>query len=134
MGETISAAFPDRSFFAVPMIGMPNFDQIVKEFRAAVLSSRRAFDMGGAPVTGTQMAGLLEFVVKEIENMKEVSFPSMSRHVIYDGFLLPLINELTEEMKKSLPKLEDYDEKLHSKDQRPAVLKKFDERSAHIGQ
>lgn len=132
--ETISSAFPDRSFFAVPMMGMPDFESSIKEFRAKVLSNRRPFDMAGAPVTGPQMAGLLEFVVKEIENMKEISFPSMSRHVIYDGFLLPLTADITEEMKAGLPALDDYDPKLLSKDPRPPFLKSYDDKSSHIGQ
>lgn len=86
--------------------------------------------MGGARVDGEKLAGLLELVASEIQHTKEVSFPSMHRHVIYDGFLLPAVRRLLDEA--AFPRLDDYDGMLASKDPRNAIRKRYDEETAHV--
>merc|ERR1719210_1626957 len=66
--------------------------------------------------------------------MNEVSFPSMSRYVIFESFLKPLAQSILREASKQIPKLTDYDADFDSKDPRQAAIQKFDAESAHIAE
>merc|ERR1712061_750814 len=87
---------------------------------------------GGAEVRAAQLATLLELIVNEMQNMNEVSFPSMSRCVVLDGFLRPLAKKLLEEAEACIPELEDYDPELDDKDPRPGKLDEFDSQVGHV--
>lgn len=130
--ESILGYFENRTFIPIPMLGMPEFDDRMNQFRTSILKNRRPLSMGGTIVDGPSLCGLLELVVEEIRDAKEVSFPSMHRHVILDGFLLPLANDLIRDAELRLPKLEDYDPDLAKKDCRADVMKDYDSKVGHI--
>jgi len=102
------------------------------QFRSTILKTRKPLTMGGIAVDGPSLCGLLELVVKEIRNAKEVSFPSMHRCVILDGFLMPLAKELIRDAELRLPKLDDYDPDLAKKDCRGEVIREYDAKVGHI--
>lgn len=130
--ESILGYFEHRTFIPIPMMGMPEFDNRMTQFRTSILKNRKPLSMGGTTVDGPSLCGLLELVVREIRSSKEVSFPSMHRYVILDGFLLPLANGLIRDAELRLPKLEDYDPDLAKKDCRPEVIGEYDGKVAHI--
>jgi len=130
--ETIGAHFPERRFFAVPLIGMPSFEQTVKELRAEVLKNRRPLTISGEPIDGPKLSGLLELIVQEIRKTNEVSFPSMSRFIIYDSFLRPLAEEIVAGSKGKIPVLEDYDSDLSRLAPHPDALSKFEKETGHL--
>jgi len=131
--ETVRTAFPRRVFFAVPLMGMPDFEPAVGRLRGHLVEARRSLLVGGVSLSGTQLAGLLGLLVSEIRKTNEVSFPSMKRCVIFDGFLAPLVNKLADDVRAALPQLEDYDPELSSRDPREMMVSRFDEASAHLG-
>lgn len=130
--DSVRTAFPERQFFAVPLMGMPRFEETLSTLRAKIIEGRKPLTMGGAPVHGEELCGLLELIVSEVQRTSQVSFMSMNRFVIFDGFLAPLVRQLAEEAQAGLPRLEDWDADLESKDPRKAALQKFDEAVAHI--
>lgn len=130
--EVVRSAFPRRDFFAVPLMGMPDFEPAVGRLRGHLVEARRPLVVGGVSVSGTQLAGLLNLLVSEIRKTNEVSFPSMKRCVIFDGFLAPLVNKLADDFRAALPQLDDYDPELSSRDSREMVVSSFNEASAHL--
>lgn len=132
--ETISAHFPERSFFAVPLIGMPNFEQTVQELRAEVLKNRRPLTIGGEPVDGPKLSGLLELIVQEIRKSNEISLPSMSRFIVYDSFLRPLVEEIVAESKGKIPVLDDYHSELSRLAPHADAESRFEKEAGHVKQ
>jgi len=132
--ETIGTHFQDRSFFAVPLIGMPTFEQTVQELRAEVLKKRRPLTISGEPLDGPKLCGLLELIVQEILKTNEVSFPSMSRFIVYDSFLRPLVENIVADAKGKIPVLEDYDGDLSRLAPHPDALKRFEKEAGHLKQ
>lgn len=130
--DTVKAAFPQRSFLAVPMMGMPDFEDAVQKVRRQVLATREPLRIGGELVGGVQLSGLMELVVEEVSKTNEVSFPSMNRFVIFDGFLMPNVKRLVQELRDGLPTLEDYDPELGANDPRPGCLAAFDAEVSHV--
>lgn len=130
--EVIGAHFPERSFFAVPLMGMPNFEQTVTEFRAEVLKNRRPLIISGEPLDGPKLSGLLELIVQEIRKSNEVSFPSMSRYIIYDSFLRPLAEKIVAESKGGIPVIEDYVSDLARLAPHPDALSRFEKETGHL--
>jgi len=78
------------------------------------------------------LGALLQLIVKEMQSMSEVSFPSMSRCVVLDGFLRPIAKRLLADALQMLPGLCDYDERLAERDPRAATLASYDRQVAHI--
>lgn len=132
--ESILNGFADREFHCVPMMGMPTFEEKVIAMRKSVLTNRTPFVMDGISVNGPALIGLLELVTAEIRKSDEVSFPSMHRFVIVDGFLTPLCDRLTADFKEKMPELTDYEAKLDSKNPKDAIMKEFADAVSHIGQ
>lgn len=130
--DTVRECFPERSFFTVPLMGMPAFDDNLKSLREHLVNRRKNLQMGGMPVAGRQLAGVMELIVAEMKKSEEISVPSMNRYVIYEGFLMPLIHDLMELGREQMPELEDYDPALAKRNPTPALLQRFDESCAHI--
>jgi hypothetical protein len=132
--QSIKDSFEEREFTAIPMMGMPNFEEKVKELRKTILENRRVLNFSGAPCSGESLAGLLELIQKEIHASNTVSFPSMHRYVILDGFLIPTAFSMAEAYEADLPQLDDYDADLESKNAKSAVVKAFNDRVDYVGQ
>jgi len=132
--EFIQDAFPDRQFFSVPLMGMPDFEDKVTKFCHSVVQDRRPLTMGGVPVKSQQLCNLLELIVKEMQNMNEVSFPSMHRCVILDGFLRPLADQLCKDAEGKMPQLSDYEANLASRDPRQSAVEAFNTQSGHVAE
>lgn len=128
----IKESFAEREFFAISVEGLPTFDQSVKAFCASILRGRKPLTLGGVPVEAEQLCDLLQLVVREMDEMDEVSFPSMKRCVVLDGFLRPEANRLLQEARLEIPDLNDYDPDLLKKDPRPNALKTFDAFANHV--
>lgn len=123
-----------RKFLAVPIKGMPNFEPTVAAMRKTVLDGRQPLTMAGVGVEGPNLAGLLERIVSEMRKQNEVSFPSMTRFVVYDGFLVPTAEKMAKEAQDEMfPRLEDYVENLDSLDPRKEVLKNYENTVSYIG-
>eukprot|EP00439_Symbiodinium_sp_Y106_P022604 s6347_g2.t2 len=88
--------------------------------------------MGGVHVTGRHLAGVMELVVAEVRKSQQVNVPSMNRYVIYEGFLVPLTQDLTEFAQSQLPELSDYDPRLGERSPIEGSLKRFDEACSHL--
>jgi len=88
--------------------------------------------MGGMPVAGRQLAGVMELIVAEVKKSEEISVPSMNRYVIFEGFLMPLINDLVQLGQGQMPQLEDYDPALAERNPISTILERFEESCAHI--
>lgn len=132
--ETIKDAFPHRCFHSVPLMGSPDFEDRVADLRRSLLENRSPLTLDGMHVRPKQLQGLLEIIVTEVRKANEVSFPSMTRYIIYDSFLMPIVTKLLAEVKNALPELTDYDAMLESKDPRPTALKRFDDAVSHVRQ
>mmetsp|Transcript_47579 Transcript_47579/g.101807 ORF Transcript_47579/g.101807 Transcript_47579/m.101807 type:complete len:640 (+) Transcript_47579:134-2053(+) len=130
--SAVTTSFAKRKFFAVPLMQLPGFEEQVQALRKQVLQDRRPLQMGGVKMKGPALASLLKCIVAEMQSMNEVSFPSMTRCVIMDGFLTPLVKRLIDESKDEMPELEDYDGKLAEKDPRENLLQQFDKESVRI--
>jgi len=130
--NTIRDNFPQRQFFAVPLLGMPNFESAVTQLRSAIVCGRKPLSMAGTHVKAAQLVGLLEWLVAGNWRTNQVSFPSMHRYVILDGFLNPLGDNLCAEAEAALPRLDDYEPQLDSMDPRPQALRQFDELTSHV--
>jgi hypothetical protein len=88
--------------------------------------------MDGTPVGPSALAGLLELIVQEIRTANEVSFPSMHRFVILNGFLIPLAEQMAKDAEEKMPRLQDWDGDLESKNPTFEVLQEFDSKASHI--
>lgn len=130
--QLVLQSFSERRFFSIPLIGTPSFEDSIAALRDAVLRDMRPLKMGGLLVRSSQLSSLLQLIVSEMRNMNEISFPSMSRCVVLDGFLRPIAKKLFAEAQKGLATLADYDERLDAKDPRMAKLAAFDREAAHI--
>ncbi|CAE7457924.1 rha-1 [Symbiodinium pilosum] len=113
--DTVRSCFPDRSFFTVPLLGMPAFDESVRALRSHLVTRRKPLEMGGVFVGGRHLAGVMELVVAEVKKSQQVNVPSMNRYVIYEGFLMPLVQDLTDFAQSQLPELSDYDPALEDR-------------------
>ncbi|CAJ1381971.1 unnamed protein product, partial [Effrenium voratum] len=131
--DTVRECFPERSFFTVPLMGMPAFEDSLKSLRAHLVDRRKPLQMGGMPVSGRQLAGVMELIVAEVQATQEISLPSMNRYVIFEGFLLPLTNDLVDFAQGQLPEVVDYDPCLAERNPIERILRRFDESSAHVG-
>lgn len=134
--KSILANFEDvnRKFFAVPIKGMPNFEPAVASIRKAVLDTRVPLTMGGVTVVGPSLAGLLDKIVGEMRKQNEVSFPSMTKFVVYDGFLIPTADRMVKKATdEQFPKLDDYVDNLDKLDPRKDILQAFEKEVAYIG-
>ncbi|CAJ1363437.1 unnamed protein product [Effrenium voratum] len=131
--DTVRECFPERSFFTVPLMGMPAFKDSLKSLRAHLVDRRKSLHMGGLPVSGRQLAGVMELIVAEVQATQEISLPSMNRYVIFEGFLLPLTNDLVDFAQGQLPEVVDYDPCLAERNPIESILRRFDESSAHVG-
>jgi len=67
-----------------------------------------------------------------MHRVKEVSFPSMSRCVVFDGFLRPLAARLYNEASLAIPTLSDYVDDLESRDPRAWTLAAFEVEVKHV--
>lgn len=132
--QSIKDNFVEREFHSVPMMGMPTFEDSVKKLRKNILAKRKVLAMGGAPISGEAFVGLLQLIVKEIHASNQVSFPSMHRYVILDGFLLPAAYRLADEYVKAMPKLQDYDEDLDRKNMKEQFVDEFNDTVSYINQ
>eukprot|EP00927_Polykrikos_kofoidii_P055341 TRINITY_DN49609_c0_g1_i1.p1 TRINITY_DN49609_c0_g1~~TRINITY_DN49609_c0_g1_i1.p1 ORF type:complete len:676 (-),score=112.91 TRINITY_DN49609_c0_g1_i1:105-1985(-) len=126
--DTIREAFPQRSFKAVPLMGTPGFEEAVTEVRRYTLKHRQPLKFNGVPVRKGQLGALLNVIVTEVKLTSNISFPSVSRCVVFEGFLLPLVKQVFDQATElgHLPHLEDYNPQLSSKDGRQKVLELFD--------
>ncbi|CAK9055045.1 unnamed protein product [Durusdinium trenchii] len=131
--DTVRECFPSRSFFTVPLMGMPSFSESVRSVREHLVEHRTQLQMGGVPVLGRQLAGVMELIVAEVRKSEEISVPSMNRYVIYEGFLLPLTTDLTQLGQSLMSEPTDYEPNLAERNPIPSLLGRFDESSAHIG-
>lgn len=132
--QSIKESFAEREFHSIPMMGMPDFEDSVKKLRKSMLTKRKPLTMGDAPISGQAFVGLLELIVKEIHASNQVSFPSMHRYVILDGFLMPTAYRLVDDYEQSLPDLQDYDEDLDRKNTKDKVVDEFNNTVSYIGQ
>mmetsp|Transcript_15524 Transcript_15524/g.24594 ORF Transcript_15524/g.24594 Transcript_15524/m.24594 type:complete len:604 (-) Transcript_15524:194-2005(-) len=132
--QSIKDSFAEREFHSIPMMGMPNFEDSVKKLRKNILSKRKTLTMGGAPISGEACVGLLQLIVKEIHASNQVSFPSMHRYVILDGFLIPTVYRIADEYVEAMPDLQDYDEDLDSKNEKNKFIEEFNDTVSYIGQ
>jgi len=130
--ELVLRAFDERRFCTIGTIGSPHFEQEIDAFKDMVLRDRRPFKVGGALVRSADLVVMLRFIVEQIQTMSEVSLPSMSRVVLMDGFLMPLVERLLSEMEEELPPLDDYDADFDSNDGRPGKLAEFDREASHL--
>ncbi|CAE7474648.1 GBP7 [Symbiodinium sp. CCMP2456] len=130
--DTVRECFPDRSFFTVPLMGMPTFDESVSALRSHLVARRKPLEMGGVHVTGRHLAGVMELVVAEVRKSQQVNVPSMNRYVIYEGFLVPLTQDLTEFAQSQLPELSDYDPRLEERSPIEGSLNRFDQACSHL--
>merc|ERR1712039_50284 len=67
-----------------------------------------------------------------MQNVNEVTFTSMKRTVILDGFLTPLVAKLLSDAANSMPEVKDYVLDLDAHDCRAATLQKFDTLAARV--
>jgi len=63
-----------------------------------------------------------------------VSFPSMHRYVIFNGFLLPTVERLAANSEALMPQLTDWEDDLESKDPTKSALLDFDNIVGYISQ
>jgi len=126
--------FSEREFNAIPLIGFPDFEDQITKLKQTIVKDARPLEVGGTAVKGEQLCGLLQLIVEQMSTMNEVSFPSMSRYVIFEGFLKPLAERLSKEAEEKLPELTDYDPELEKKDPRPAAVESFSAQVAHISE
>jgi len=134
--RSIMANFEEanRKFFAVPIKGMPNFEPAVAAMRKSVLDGRVPLTMGGVTVVGPALAGLLEKIVQEMRKQNEVSFPSMTKFVVYDGFLIPTAERMAKKaQEEQFPRLKDYMDNLDKLDPRKEILQDFEKEVSYIG-
>eukprot|EP00929_Paragymnodinium_shiwhaense_P097918 TRINITY_DN5948_c0_g2_i1.p1 TRINITY_DN5948_c0_g2~~TRINITY_DN5948_c0_g2_i1.p1 ORF type:complete len:2220 (-),score=660.83 TRINITY_DN5948_c0_g2_i1:77-6736(-) len=129
----VKEAFPERSFCTVPYMGMPEFEESVESFRKTVLQSRSPLEWGGLPVKRTQLQGLLELVVREVQKHSEICLPSVSRYVVLDGFLTPLAEGIAAEILAFISQLQVYDAALAEKCPVEAAMANFDKQTGHVG-
>ncbi|CAE7363627.1 rha-1 [Symbiodinium natans] len=130
--DTVRECFPHRSFFTVPLMGMPAFDESLRALRSHLVSHRKPLEMGGIFVNGRHLAGVMELVVAEVQKSQQVNVPSMNRYVIYEGFLVPLTQDLSDLAQSQLPELSDYDPALEERNPIEATLRRFDEACSHL--
>jgi len=132
--NVIRSVYSNRCFLSIPLMGTPNFEDAVSAFRSTILEAMRPLTLGNTKVKAKQLCNLLKLIVEEMQKANEVSFPSMNRCVVLDGFIRPLAEELFEEARAALPQLTAYDPDLVSKDIRGHILEKFDGGTSHITQ
>eukprot|EP00930_Biecheleria_cincta_P058718 TRINITY_DN44517_c0_g1_i1.p1 TRINITY_DN44517_c0_g1~~TRINITY_DN44517_c0_g1_i1.p1 ORF type:complete len:269 (+),score=45.54 TRINITY_DN44517_c0_g1_i1:358-1164(+) len=132
--QSVKTVFPRHTFRTVPIMGMPNFEESVERFRIAVLENRRQLVLGGVRIRRPQLRGLLELIVSEVQQTNQVGFPSVSRYVVLEGFLAPLVKQTyVKTSDELLPRLSEYDPDLASKHCRRQVLTDFEMQVAHVG-
>eukprot|EP00418_Pyrodinium_bahamense_P068838 CAMPEP_0179097700 /NCGR_PEP_ID=MMETSP0796-20121207/44980_1 /TAXON_ID=73915 /ORGANISM="Pyrodinium bahamense, Strain pbaha01" /LENGTH=456 /DNA_ID=CAMNT_0020795449 /DNA_START=5 /DNA_END=1373 /DNA_ORIENTATION=+ len=132
MRQDIKAAFPERRFVSVMHSVLPGFAQTMATFKTDLYAARQPMVVSGMPVCGEQFCHILELIIKEVQQMNRVSAPSMTRAVIFDGFLRPLVDRLLAKAKGKLPALNDYDPDIARYDARPDLLIGFGEATAHL--
>lgn len=132
--HTVREAFPSRSFFTMPVMGLPDFEEKVLAFRESVLKQQTPLTLGGIHVDGRQLSGLMQLVVKEMASANEISFPSINRFVVLDGFLLPLTKYVLEEARKTLPEVTEFDATLPERPWCQEALESFDTECMHVSQ
>lgn len=130
--DTVRAYFPERRFCTIPLMGSPNFEESVEALRSGILEASRPLTLGGVPVDGKRLAGMMELIVSEMQTSNEVSLPSMSRFVVFDGFLAPTVQSLSEEARCHLPRLTVHNTNLEEQNPHTSVLQRFAEQTAHI--
>jgi len=128
--------FQNRHFHAIPLMGFPDFEDHITKLKTTIVNDARPLVLGGSnvPIKGEQLCGLLEMITEQMESMNEVSLPSMSRYVIFEGFLKPLANKIVKEGAKHIPTIDDYFPDFDSKDPRQACLLEYDKEAAHISE
>lgn len=134
MREVIKEAFPSRSFFPVPMMGLPEFEPRVALLRKSVLQKRKHLTMGGQLVKSEQLCGLLKLITEGVKATNEVSFPSMHRFVVMDGFLTPTATQILADAQEQFPMVVDWDAELELKNPTQAALALFDDKTNYISQ
>mmetsp|Transcript_113274 Transcript_113274/g.283733 ORF Transcript_113274/g.283733 Transcript_113274/m.283733 type:complete len:627 (-) Transcript_113274:83-1963(-) len=132
--QVVLTSFSQRRFISIDVMGKPNFENQVDALRAGVIQDRRPLTMGGHCVGAGALCALLEHIVNEMQSMNEVTFTSMKRKVILDGFLTPLVARLFSDAENSIPEVEDYDPNLDDRDCRAATLQKFDTLAARVSE
>lgn len=127
-------AFPNRDFLTIPFIGMPNvdFDGALESLRRTVLKHRRPLTIAGAKVNGRQLGVLLQQIVSEIKKSNQVNMPNMNRYVIFDGFLMPLVDKVEQGTRSQFPVLTDYEPDLDRLDPREGALERYDGSVSHL--
>mmetsp|Transcript_66942 Transcript_66942/g.143130 ORF Transcript_66942/g.143130 Transcript_66942/m.143130 type:complete len:608 (+) Transcript_66942:76-1899(+) len=130
--ESIRDAFAQRYFIAVPVMGMPGSHEQIEAMQKQILSNRKALTISGTHVSGEQLCSILGLIVEDIKMTNEVSFGSINRLVVYDGFLEPVAIRLYQKVKEGLPRLHDYDPDLGKYDPRQDAMDKFEDEVSHI--
>lgn len=128
----IRQTFPDRKFMSIPLMKKPGFEEGVKELRDTIFEDSRPLMMAGCNLTGPLLASLLSQVVKEMENMNEVSMPNMNRQILVDGILKPVMDKLILAARDWGKTFDDYDAELEQKDFRPRFIEQYREGASKI--
>merc|ERR1740139_1473194 len=113
-------------------MGLPGFEDAISVLREAVIKDARPLQIDGTDVEGLSLAVMFEMITSQLQDFNEVSLPSMSRYVIYDGFIKPRLDAIEKEGLDAMPKLKDYDRELYKKDPRTQIMNKLVKEISHI--
>eukprot|EP00928_Gymnodinium_smaydae_P057806 TRINITY_DN41027_c0_g1_i1.p1 TRINITY_DN41027_c0_g1~~TRINITY_DN41027_c0_g1_i1.p1 ORF type:complete len:473 (-),score=69.08 TRINITY_DN41027_c0_g1_i1:227-1645(-) len=126
---SIKDEYPDRHLHSIPFDMVPQFEPKCNALLDA-LSGAQSLTMSGTLVKGPQLVSIIETAFNQMQQYHHVRLIDVERHVIYDGFLVPLAFQLFTEFKNTLPDHSQFFKYL--RDKREDFTAKFAEATTHV--
>jgi len=126
---SIKNSFSGRRLIEIPLMQAPGFDAQLREF-SQIIRGATPFTLEDLPMTGPHVANAFLCIVDQMQRLQIVSFPDVTRVVVLDGYLMPLVGRLFREFIDMLPVFEDYQVTLP--DRRSEILGRYCHEAAHV--